>query len=130
MRFWYLASPYSACPGGLVHAHALACAATARLLKQHVRVFSPIAHFHEVAKIGRLDPVDLAIWRPANESFIEAACGMIEFRASGWHSSKGLAAERAAFQRDGKPIVVAQAEDFAHDDKLAELVRQLSQWTR
>lgn len=128
--FWYLASPYSAHPGGLVQAHAVACGAVAKLLRRHVRVFSPIAHFHEVAKVGRLDPRDHAIWGPANEAFIDAAGGMIEFRALGWASSKGLIAERAVFQRDGKPIEIAKTEDFTDAARLEELLRRLDSWTR
>ena len=104
MSFWYLASPYSAYPGGIEEAYRVACAETARLISAGVPTFSPIAHSHGIAVHGDLDPLDHAIWMPADRPMMDAASGCIVLRMPGWDTSRGVAEEMMAFTRAGKPI--------------------------
>lgn len=104
MTFHYLAGPYSAHPAGLEAAYRAACEATAFLIRHGIPVFSPIAHTHGVAIHGGIDPVDHAIWLPADEPMMQAAKGLIILRIRGWDTSKGVEAEYRTFAAAGKPV--------------------------
>lgn len=60
MTLSYLGSPYSLYPAGLDQACIDACKIAARLLTKGITVYSPIAHCHEIAIAGGIDPLDLA----------------------------------------------------------------------
>jgi Domain of unknown function (DUF1937) len=104
MTFWYLSSPYSKYKGGLGEAHRLACWAAAGLLKSGTNVYSPIAHTHDIAIFGGIDPYDHKFWLAADEPFMRAACGLIVLTAPGWDTSDGMAHEMTVFHRAGKPV--------------------------
>ncbi len=103
-EFVYLATPYSKYPGGLEAAFRLACEATGLLIRAGIGVYSPIAHTHPVAMASGLDPLDHAIWLPADAPMMAAAGSLIVVMADTWERSYGIGEEIKAFQAAGKPI--------------------------
>ena len=104
MTFLYLASPYSKYKHGIHKAHQAACEATALLVQAGIPVFSPIAHTHDVAIYGRLDPLAHTLWMPADRPFMEAAKGMILLTLEGWEESYGVEIEMNYFASARKPV--------------------------
>lgn len=103
--YWYLATPYSKYPLGIEAAYQLAIETRGWLIKNGVRVFSPIVHSHPVAMQCDMDPHDHSIWLPAEEPMRRCASGLILLRAASWEISVGMAAERDEFLRLLKPVV-------------------------
>jgi hypothetical protein len=103
--YWYLASPYSKYPDGLEAAFRDVCRATAHLITNSVKVYSPIAHTHPVAIHGDVDPLDHSIWLPADEPMMRAAHGLIVCKMETWEISYGIGVEIRLFQDMGRPIV-------------------------
>ena len=103
--FFYLATPYSAHPGGVETAFQEACLATAELIRAGIPVFSPIAHTHPVGKAGRMDLGDSTIWLPADQPMMDAAVGVIVVRLPGWEKSHGIGYEIEVFKTAGKPVL-------------------------
>jgi len=103
--YWYLGSPYSKYPGGIVAAHNAVCRDAALLIRAGVPVYSPIAHTHPIAIHGGIDPFDHEIWLPADKPLMDAAVGLIVLMLPGWESSRGLTYEIEEFQGKEKPIV-------------------------
>src|SRR3990167_3848405 len=103
--YWYLATPYSKYPGGLEVAYSEACKAAAFLIRRSIRVFSPIAHTHPIARFGDLDPLDHNIWLPADKPFMDNACGFIVCKMSGWVQSYGIGEEVKFFGYARKPLM-------------------------
>jgi hypothetical protein len=104
MSFWYLATPYSKFVSGIGDAFELACKSASLLVRAGVPVFSPIAHSHPIALYGFLDPLDHAVWLPADDPFMRAACGLLVVKAQGWDESFGIGEEVKAFAAMGKPV--------------------------
>lgn len=111
MSFFYLATPYSKYPGGLEAAFIEACRATAKLIREGRRVYSPIAHTHPVAIHGGIDPYDHGIWLPADAPFMDTAEGLIVVKMKGWEESYGISEEIKAFELAGKPIEYMEWDD-------------------
>ena len=65
--YYYLGTPYSKYPYGLEMAYVEACRAAGRLIEFGIRVFSPIAHTHPIARLSNIDPLDYSIWIPADQ---------------------------------------------------------------
>jgi hypothetical protein len=105
MRYWYLSSPYSKYPRGIVQAHADVCREAARLIRLGLPIFSPIAHSYAIAIHGGLNPFDHEIWLPADQPMMDAAYGLIVSKMEGWDMSYGLRYEIDTFYGVGKPIV-------------------------
>lgn len=103
--FYYLATPYSKYSAGLDSAFKLACWQTGLLIRAGVPVFSPIAHTHPIAQACRMDPLDHAVWMPADAPMMNAARGLIVCMAEGWDISYGVGFEIEAFRKAGKPII-------------------------
>lgn len=103
--FWYLATPYSKYAAGLDAAWHKACEGAAALLRAGVPVYSPIAHTHPIALAGDIDPLDHALWLPADEPMMYAACGLVVYEMDGWRDSYGIGVEIETFRRLGKPVV-------------------------
>lgn len=103
--FWYVGTPYSRFPDGIAAAFTAACKNTAALVRAGVSVFSPIAHSHPVAFYGKIDPLDHAIWLPADAPLMKAAGGLIVVMLQTWQDSVGLRHEIDAFEAAGKPVV-------------------------
>lgn len=100
----YLATPYSKYPAGIVRAFEDAAVLAAQLLKQGVKVYSPIAHTHPLAVYSGLDPLDHSIWLPFDEAMMEAADALVVAHMDGWSSSFGIAHEIKVFLAAEKPI--------------------------
>lgn len=105
MSFYYLATPYSKFPDGINAAFRAACEQTALLVRSGIPVFCPIAHTHPVAIHGGIDPFSHDIWLPADQPFMEQACGLIFCKLPSWEISYGMNAEREYFQRVGKLVI-------------------------
>jgi hypothetical protein len=103
--YWYTATPYSKWPAGIEDAYRMACRETARLLKAGINAYSPIAHTHGVAMHGGIDPLSHEIWLAADRPLMDAACGLIVVRATGWEDSYGIGEEIKVFKAAGKPIL-------------------------
>jgi hypothetical protein len=104
-RLCYLATPYSKYLPGIDAAFVHAAEIAARLLKQGVRVYSPIAHTHPLAMHGHIDPLDHKIWLPFDEAMMDAADCLIVARMNGWEESYGVQHEIEFFSRDSKPVI-------------------------
>lgn len=100
----YLATPYSKYPGGIQKAFEDASRLAARLMRDGVKCYSPIAHTHPIALYGNVDPFDHSIWLPFDEAMMDVCNTLIVAKMDGWQESKGIAHEIAFFERFGKPI--------------------------
>lgn len=105
MTLFYLATPYSKYPGGIEAAWIDACRAAASLLRQGMKVYSPIAHTHGMAAHGGLDPFDHELWLGFDELMMSACDAMIVCRMEGWAESKGVNYEIMRFTEMGKSIL-------------------------
>jgi hypothetical protein len=102
--FHYLASPYSRYPHGMEAAFRAACEATAVLMRQGHRVFSPIAHSHPIGVHGLLPLTDHNLWMAADRPFMDSASGCLVLMLEGWQESIGVKHEIEVFTKAGKPI--------------------------
>lgn len=100
----YLATPYSKYVGGLNLAHMHACRIVARLIKEGMAVYSPIAFTHPVAAYGGIDPLDHDIWLAFDENMMELCDECLVAKMPGWEVSKGVQHEIAWFSLRGKPV--------------------------
>lgn len=112
LGFYYLATPYSKWLGGLDDAADHAAALAGRLLLEGVVVYSPIVHSHAVARQARLDPLDHAIWLPADKLMFGSAAGMIVAMLPGWRDSYGVAEEIKWARAAGKPLMWMETESL------------------
>ena len=104
MNLFYLASPYSKYPAGRERAFIEACFNAGLLIGAGVPVYSPIAHSHPIARYSGLDPLDHAIWMPADEPMMRASQGLIVLKLESWEKSYGIGVEIATFQLAERPI--------------------------
>jgi hypothetical protein len=102
--FWYLGTPYTKYPAGVQIAFEHACIAAAHLVERGVHVFCPIAYTHPVAQHGAIDPVDVEIWLPVEESIMATSQGLIVCKMPTWEESLGLSIEAAYFADRERPI--------------------------
>lgn len=103
--YWYLASPYSKYPAGLVAAFEEVSRNAGVLAKAGIAVFSPIAHTHPVAIYSGLDPLDHSLWLPFDKPMMDGAKGMIALKMDSWETSFGMKVEADNFQALGKPVI-------------------------
>jgi nucleoside 2-deoxyribosyltransferase len=104
-EFLYLATPYTKYPYGHEAAFLMACRQAALLLRNGVKVYSPIAHMHSVAIHGGMDISYATPWMEIDLPFMEAAKGIIVCRMTGWDVSHGVTCERQVFEAAGKPVI-------------------------
>lgn len=100
----YLATPYTKYRDGIECAFKDAAALAARLLREGVKVYSPIAHTHPIAIYGNLDPLDHKIWMPFDEAMMTASAALLVANLPGWRESYGVAHEIEFFTNAGKPV--------------------------
>jgi nucleoside 2-deoxyribosyltransferase len=105
MGLCYLATPYSKYSRGIVSAFEEAAALAGRLLKQGVKVYSPITHTHPIAHFGELNPLDHNIWLPFDQAMMEACDILVVAEMEGWAKSYGIAHEIEYFANADKPVV-------------------------
>lgn len=101
--YWYLASPYSKYPDGIHAAFYEICRCSAWLVRQGVNIYSPIAHTHPIAVWGNIDPLDHAIWLPADKPLMQGARGLIVALMPTWQDSYGIGVEIREFADAEKP---------------------------
>lgn len=111
----YLATPYTLYEGGIDAAYEMACAAAGRFYKHRIPVYSPIAHCHGIAKHGQLDALDAGFWLDMHATAMHRCDGLIVWQAYGWKDSYGIQKEIEEFQRQNKPIVHLDPDDFPID---------------
>jgi DNA-binding transcriptional regulator PaaX len=113
MSYIYLANPYSdPSPAVRNQRFQAALAATAKLKKLGLVVFSPIVHSHLVAQeLDRLDdkPIDIAstcwdFWKRDDEVFIQHCSEVWVLMLEGWHRSVGVNAEMELAHQYRKPV--------------------------
>lgn len=101
----YLATPYSSPSNVLVERrYRVALAVTAALAKEQYVVYSPIVHWHEVARKFKL-PTSAAFWWNVNKEFLDAAQTLVIVSAPGWQESKGVKQEAAYAEALHTPIL-------------------------
>jgi nucleoside 2-deoxyribosyltransferase len=89
----YLASPYSH-PDPLIQELRFlrVCAKAADLIAQGVNIYSPIAHWHTVARLASA-PISHKRFIEIDFDILNRCDGMIVFCLDGWEESKGCLAE-------------------------------------
>ena len=102
--YWYLATCYSKYPDGLEAAFQEAARIAAFFVRQGIPIYSPIAHTHPVALYGGIDPLNHAIWLPADYPMMKTAGGLIVAKMASWEDSYGISQEIKTFNQMGKPI--------------------------
>jgi hypothetical protein len=101
----YLASPYTKYPAGFHMAAVDAACIAANLMREGVKIYSPIAHTHPLALYGNLDPLDHSIWLPFDETIMnlaDACCVAADM--TGWETSFGVGHEISHFWKREKPV--------------------------
>jgi len=89
----YLASPYTAANPLIMETRYLeACAAVAYATDERTTVYSPIVHYHQVAKFGEL-PTDFQFWQRHNRHMLNLAEALWVLILPGWEHSVGVQAE-------------------------------------
>jgi hypothetical protein len=103
--YWYVGTPYSRYEAGLQSAYEDACRQTARLMRERVPVYCPIAHSHGIAIHGGLDPVNGIFWSNANYPLMLPAVGLLVVEMAGWRDSEGLELEIQYFKDLHRPVI-------------------------
>lgn len=90
---FFVASPYSD-PDAAVREqrYRAAVAFCAFAAAARMRVYSPIVHWHEAAKLGGL-PTDAEFWLWLNREDLARSAGVIVLALPGWQASRGVAGE-------------------------------------
>lgn len=108
----YLATPYSKDKRSIHHAFVDACTFAGNLLKQGIKVYSPIAHCHMIALYGAIDPLDHEIWLPFDEAMMDVCEALIVAEMPGWTESKGVLHEIAYFEARKRPVYYLMGDCF------------------
>lgn len=106
----YLASPYSAHPGGIEKAFVQAAELAARLMRRGTIVYSPVCHTHPIATLGGIDPYDHETWLSFDEFMMRLCSELLVAKLPGWGESRGVSHEIEFFRRAGKPITYVDSD--------------------
>ena len=88
----YLASPYSHPYAAVREArYRAACEKAAAMMRDGLRVYSPIVHSHPLAVLGL--PGDWDFWAEHNTAMLERSSSVCVLTLPGWEESRGIAAE-------------------------------------
>jgi hypothetical protein len=91
--FTYIASPYSKSNAEIREKRYKAvCAVCNYYIRRGETVYSPIAHWHPIAKAFGL-PLDMDFWRRHDLTMLQFAERMIIACIDGWQESKGIEEE-------------------------------------
>ena len=85
----YLATPYTGTEVQQIVRFKQACEICATLMKKGFRVFSPIAHSHNISVYGNM-PGSYDFWKEQNSSWLEWADELWIARMHRWDESKGI----------------------------------------
>lgn len=89
---WYLASPYGDDdPAVMQKRFEQTCQAAAHLMRQGLRILSPIAHSHPIAQYGL--PKGWEYWGRVDLDLLSRCDGLIVLTLDGWAESRGVSAE-------------------------------------
>ena len=102
----YLASPYTHSDPTIMElrfVHVMKVLAE-KYLRNGVPAYSPIVHYHDLAKIYDL-PKSHEFWLMHDRAMIDVCSEVHVVRLEGWEQSKGVAAEIAYSNEIGKPII-------------------------
>ena len=105
----YLASPYSAPANWLreMRFHDV-CRYAAKMMREGLHVFSPIAHSHPLAAYGLTGA--WAFWEAQDREFLSMCSELWVLMLPGWEASTGVTAEIAIANELGLPIRYVNAE--------------------
>ena len=112
-RLCYLATPYTKYRHGIHVACVEACQFAAGLIREGVKVYSPIAHGHSIAMYGNLDPLQHAFWVNIDAPMLGFADALIVAELPGWLESEGVQHEIALFDSIKKPVYYLSGDCFA-----------------
>jgi len=105
----YLSSPYShPLPSVREERFHAACRATAALLSQGKRVFSPIVHSHPLDAL--LQGFGHQFWMDLDEQYLKLCKEVLVLTIDGWAESRGVMQEMQWAQELGMPICYAGPE--------------------
>ena len=100
----YLATPYSHKDPAVQEARFLEVNRVAgELMRQGVKVFSPISHTHPIAMAGDL-PKDWKFWAEYDRAVLETCGKVIVLMQDGWRESVGVQAEIKMAAELGLPV--------------------------
>jgi hypothetical protein len=89
----YVASPYSHPDKAVRDARFReVCAFVARMFRDGMTAFSPIAHSHSIAEIYGL-PVEFEFWKRFNIDMLRRCDALWIVKMDGWKTSRGIADE-------------------------------------
>lgn len=101
---WYIASPYShPDPEVRLARYWAAVKKAAEMMKAGHRVFSPIAHTHEIGLVLG-DAVNHAFWMDQDKAILRHCDKLVVLMLPGWSESKGVAEEVEFARTLGIPI--------------------------
>lgn len=106
----YLATPYSKYPAGIETAFIDACKLAARLAKERVNVYCPIALTHPLAVNGGIDPLDHEFWMRFDTPYMTKSNALVVAKMESWETSRGIEHEREFFNKWSKPIYFIDPE--------------------
>lgn len=115
----YLASPYSHPDMAIkVKRFEAAARAAAHIMNKLDRVvFAPIPMTHPMAIYGEL-PGDWRFWKRFDTVYVGLCKELWVLKLSGWQESKGVLAEIAMAEEQGKNVVYLNPQDLGVDDVL------------
>ncbi len=89
MKLIYIASPYTGTAEEMDHRYYLTIWYVAKLCEDGYVPYSPIVHFHPVAKLHDL-PRDITYWRRVNTAMLRRCDELHALRIEGWNASRGM----------------------------------------
>ena len=99
----YLGSPYTHNDPAVMEERYLAvCAKAVQLSKEGYYIYSPIVHWHPIAKLHSL-PRDYEYWKGLNRAAIEIHDEVWILKLEGWSISAGLGGEILIAKEFNKP---------------------------
>lgn len=101
----YLGSPYThSDPNVMEERYLAACLKTSQLAKEGYYVYSPIVHWHPIAKLYGL-PRDWEFWQKVDRESIQLMDQVWILRLEGWSASIGLDNEILIAKEFNKPYI-------------------------
>lgn len=102
---FYLATPYTKFAQGHETAFSHAASLAARLMKEGLPVYSPIAHSHPIARFYPDAVIDFQAWVDLDFWAIRNSAGLIVAQLPGWRDSFGVRQEINFAAEHGIPIL-------------------------